>query len=280
MIGSLPLGFAQPLVLLGLLSLPILWWLLRLLPLRPRRIDFPPTRLLFEIAPKEETPARTPWWLTLLRLTLAALVIIAAAGPLWNPPLATADRAAPLLILVDDGWPAASAWDARLRTADEMIARAEADNRGVAVLPMTETERDISLQIAGAARVQIKQIKPKPYGIERTDALPMIERFLASSPNVEVIWLSDGVDLGKGSGFVDGLKQILGSHPLTVVQGGLPVSHALAAADNAAGALTVKVLRAQTNPGDTGLVSAIDLKGLPVGEAPFSFKSGERDADA
>ncbi|MGC1849226.1 MAG: DUF4159 domain-containing protein, partial [Pseudolabrys sp.] len=54
----------------------------------------------------------------------------------------------------------------------------------------------------------------------------------------------------------------------------------LAAADNAAGALTVKVLRAQTAAGDVGTVSAIDLKGLPLGEAPFSFKSGEREADA
>ena len=280
MIGSLPLGFAQPLVLLGLLSLPILWWLLRLVPPRPRRIDFPPTRLLFEIAPKEETPARTPWWLTLLRLTLAALVIVAAAGPLWNPPLATVDRASPLLILLDDGWPAASTWDARLRTADEMIARAEADNRAVAVLPISETERDISLQVAGAARVQIKQIKPKPYGVDRTDALPAIERFLASAPNVEVIWLSDGVDLGKGGSFVEGLKRIIGNHPLTVVDGGLPIVHALTAADNAAGALTVKVLRTQTSPGDLGTVNAIDLKGLPLGEAPFSFKSGERETDA
>ena len=49
MIAGLPLGFAQPLVLLGLLSLPVLWWLLRLVPPRPRRIDFPPTRLLFDI---------------------------------------------------------------------------------------------------------------------------------------------------------------------------------------------------------------------------------------
>ncbi len=280
MIGSLPLGFAQPLVLLGLLSLPILWWLLRLVPPRPRRIDFPPTRLLFEIAPKEETPARTPWWLTLLRLTLAALVIIAAAGPLWNPPIATLDRATPLLIFLDDGWPAASTWDARLRTADEMIARAEADNRGVAVLPISETERDISLQVAGAARVQIKQIKPRPYGVDRTDALPAIERFLASAPNLEVIWLSDGVDLGKGAAFVEGLKRIIGNRPLTVVEGGLPIAHALTAADNAAGALTVKVLRTQTSPGDVGTVNAIDLKGLPLGEAPFSFKSGERETDA
>src|SRR5262249_10336549 len=52
MIPGLPLGFAQPLVLLGLLSLPVLWWLLRLIPPQPRRIAFPPTRLLFDIAPR------------------------------------------------------------------------------------------------------------------------------------------------------------------------------------------------------------------------------------
>ncbi len=55
------------------------------------------------------------------------------------------------------------------------------------------------------------------------------------------------------------------------------------AADNAAGALTVKVLRTQSGsagPADNGLVNAIDLKGLPLGEAPFSFKSGEHEADA
>src|ERR1700744_1380809 len=94
--GLLPIGFAEPLVLVGLLTLPVLWWLLRLIPPRPRRIDFPPTRLLLDIAPKEETPARTPWWLTVLRLLLAALIIVAAAGPLWHPPLATTSTRAPL----------------------------------------------------------------------------------------------------------------------------------------------------------------------------------------
>ncbi|MEP7029921.1 MAG: BatA domain-containing protein, partial [Pseudolabrys sp.] len=280
MIGSLPLGFAQPLVLLGLLSLPILWWLLRLVPPRPLRINFPPTRLLFEIAPKEETPSRTPWWLTLLRLTLAALVIIAAAGPLWNPPLTTASRAAPILIMLDDGWAAAASWDARLRTADELIARAEADNRGVAVLPLSETARDISMQIAGAARVQIKQLKPKPHGVDRTEALPLIERFLNAAPDVEIVWLSDGVDLGKGAAFIDGLKRIMGSHPITVVAGGIEPARALAAAENAAGALTVKVLRAQSGGNGNGIVSAIDLKGLALGEAPFAFKSGDLEAEA
>src|SRR5476651_1252933 len=110
MIG-LPLGFTSPFLLLALLALPVLWWVLRLVPPRPRRISFPPTRMLFDIAPKEETPARTPWWLTLLRLTLAAALIIAASGPFWNPPIATSQTKTPLALLIDDGWTAAAAWE-------------------------------------------------------------------------------------------------------------------------------------------------------------------------
>ena len=131
MIAGLPLAFAQPLLLLGLLSLPVLWWLLRVMPPRPRRIEFPPTRLLFDIAPKEETPSRTPWWLTLLRLAAAALVILAAAGPIWNPQTGLAGSSAPLVILLDDGWSAAASWDARIKAADELIANADNDRRGV-----------------------------------------------------------------------------------------------------------------------------------------------------
>src|SRR5258707_236837 len=127
MIPWLPLGFAQPLVLLGLLSLPVLWWLLRMIPPQPRRIDFPPTRLLFQIKPKEETPRRTPWWLTLLRLTLATLVILAAAGPLWNPPIEGTTSRAPIALMIDDSFVAAGTWEARIRTAEDLIGRAGTD---------------------------------------------------------------------------------------------------------------------------------------------------------
>src|SRR5580692_5482429 len=211
MIGSLPLGFAQPLVLIGLLTLPALWWLLRLIPPRPRRIDFPPTRLLLEIAPKEETPARTPWWLTLMRLALAALVIFAAAGPLWHPPLATSvNSSAPIGILIDDGWAAASTWDARMRTADDIIARAADDRRAVALIPLSNGPHDISFEPAESARVRLHQIQPVPYTVPRAEALPALSRFLANTHDVELVWLSDATDLGHGSDFVKGLTQALG----------------------------------------------------------------------
>ena len=274
------MGFAQPLVLLGLFSLPVLWWLLRLIPPRPRRVEFPPTRLLFDIKPKEDTPARTPWWLTLLRLLLATLVILAAAGPLWNPPVATTTGATPIALLIDDGFGAAASWDARLRTADDILARAEADNRGVALIPLGQTTRDISLQRPAAARVRLKQLKPVPHAVERTDALPAISRLLAATPEMEVIWLSDGTDLGRGSEFVSGLASVTQGRSVSVVTGGLPTAHALAAADNAAGALTVKVLRASTGGTEDGVIRALDLKGLPLGEARFAFKADERETDA
>jgi hypothetical protein len=277
---GLPLGFAQPLVLLGLLSLPVLWWILRLIPPRPRRVEFPPTRLLFDIKPKEDTPARTPWWLTLLRLMLATLVILAAAGPLWNPPVATTTGATPIALLIDDGFGAAASWDARLRTADDIVARAEADNRGVAIVPLGEATRDISLQLPAAARVRLKQLKPLPYAVERTDALPTISRLLAAAPDMEVVWLSDGVDLGRGSEFVTGLATATQGRTVSIVAGGLPTAHALASADNAAGSLTVKVLRASTGGTEDGIIRALDLKGLPLGETRFAFRDDERETEA
>jgi hypothetical protein len=280
MIGGLPLGFAQPLVLIGLLTLPVLWWLLRMIPPRPRRIDFPPTRLLLEIAPGEETPARTPWWLTLLRLALAALIIIAAAVPIWHPRAAATHGGGPVAILIDDGWAAAASWEARLRTADDIIARAEDDRRPIALIPLSEGPHDISLEPASSARVRLHQMKPKPHTIARDEALPAIARFLAGTHDAEVVWLSDGVDVGRGGEFIKSLAQTLQQHPILIIDGGIPGARALTAADNAAGGLSVKILRATTGAEDTGMVRALDLKGLPLGEASFTFKVDDRETDA
>jgi hypothetical protein len=280
MISALSLGFTEPLVLTGLITLPALWWLLRLIPPRPRRIDFPPTRLLFAIVPREETPARTPWWLTLLRLTLAATIIIAAAGPLWHPPVAATKTYAPLAILFDDGWTAASTWEARLRTADDVIMRAADDRRAVALLPLSQGARDISLETADSARVRLQQIKPVPYRVDRAEALPSLSRFLSTNPEIELVWLSDGIDLGNGAAFVTSLEQTVGQHPLTIVTGGIAQPRALNGAENAAGALGVKVLRATPGAPDTGTVRALDLKGLPLSEAQFAFKPADRETEA
>jgi hypothetical protein len=279
MIAGLPLSFAEPLMLLGLLSLPVLWWLLRVMPPRPRRIEFPPTRLLFDITPKEETPSRTPWWLTALRLAAAALIILAVAGPIWNPQTSLAGSRAPLVILLDDGWSAASRWDERVKAADELIANADSNRRGVAVVSLSEPARDITIMPGGTARVALRQLAPKPYSIDRAETLPAIERFLKATGDSEIVWLSDGVDTGRGAEFLQGLGKTIGDRTLTIVEGGIPSALALVAAENAAAKMTVKVLRTHGGVA-AGVVRALDQKGSPIGEAHYAFAPSERETEA
>src|ERR1700687_2198663 len=106
------LAFASPWLLAALAVLPVLWWLLRVTPPAPRRLRFPAIRLLLGLVPREETPARTPLWLILLRMVLAGLVTLGLAQPLLNPNAKFA-AGGPLVLVVDNGWGAAHDWPAR-----------------------------------------------------------------------------------------------------------------------------------------------------------------------
>ena len=108
------IGFLQPWVLAALAALPAIWWLLRLTPPSPQVVVFPPTRLLKDLKSTEETPAHSPWWLTTLRMLLAALLIFALARPVLNPERETVAGSGPLLLVVDNGWASAAHWAERL----------------------------------------------------------------------------------------------------------------------------------------------------------------------
>ncbi len=130
-LGSL--AFVSPWLLVALAALPIIWWLLRVTPPAPRRIAFPAIRLLLGLVPREETPARTPLWLILLRMLLAALVILAVAHPLLNPQAHLASTG-PIVLVVDDGWAAAHDWPARQAALAELLAEAEREDRQVVLV--------------------------------------------------------------------------------------------------------------------------------------------------
>jgi len=53
------LSFGAPWILAALVLLPAIWFLLRVTPPLPRRVVFPPLRLLLGLKDTEETP-RTP----------------------------------------------------------------------------------------------------------------------------------------------------------------------------------------------------------------------------
>jgi hypothetical protein len=79
------IAFGAPWLLLGLLDLPVLWFLLRAVPPAPIKRRFPAVSLLLGLKDTEVEADKTPWWLMLLRMLAVAAVIIGFAGPVLNP---------------------------------------------------------------------------------------------------------------------------------------------------------------------------------------------------
>ena len=158
------LSFGAPWVLAGLLVLPLLWWLLKVTPPQPRRIAFPPLRLLLGLKNEEQTPAHTPWWLLLLRLAAAALLISALAEPLLGRAPQVAGSG-PLVLVIDNGWSAAKGWDERQGVIADLLRGAQ--DRPVAIVatagnaPHTSSGLTLNSRTLSAAKVAIGNLHEK-----------------------------------------------------------------------------------------------------------------------
>lgn len=276
-----PLAFAQPFLLLALATLPVLWWLLRVTPPAPRRLSFPAVRLLLGLAPPQETPARTPWWLLALRLAAAACVILALAQPLLNPS-AKLTGSGPVLLVVDDGWAAARNWTARQALLDSVLSQAERQQRSVMLLstaakPLDQADDDDGLLTPEAARRLAAGLKPKPWPVDRRAVIDRLAG-LDVRGSAHVVWLSDGLDDGQARALAARL-QVLGR--LDVVRdavGDLP--RLLQPPEHLSSSLVVKVRRASERGEDRANLIASGEDGRLIARLPVTFAAGEREAAA
>ncbi|RFB79291.1 DUF4159 domain-containing protein [Methylovirgula sp. 4M-Z18] len=265
---GLPLAFTVPAVLLCLLGLPVLYYLLRITPPRPEQVPFPPLKLILDLKPKDETPVRTTWWLLLLRLALAALLILAMAGPIWNPRHILTPGRGPLLVLLDDGWPAAPDWATRMTTASDQIGAAGAENRLTALALTSDGARDIAPDDSAKLVEQLRARKPQPFVPDRMATLGAVQKFLSAHSDANIVWICDDLDVGGGRAFAAALAA---ASPHVTVLTGRHADLAIASTENAAAGLTAHLLRRDTGGVQSGKLVALDLKGLSLGEAPFDF---------
>jgi len=237
-------SFVSPWVLVGLLSLPALWWLLRIMPPAPRRIDFPALRLLIGLQTDEKTPNNAPWWLILLRLLAAAAVIVAFAHPVLNPtnPL---PASGPLVLVVDDDWSSAGGWDRRIDVLTDLVDEAGRANKQVFLATTASTDGappvDRGILRPPQAKAILQSLAPKPWPGNRTDVLSMIETWQIDG-SANVVWASNGLTHDGYGDFAESLQR-LGS--LTVLAPEAPDGPlALSSPEKGATELVFKVRRA------------------------------------
>ncbi len=188
---------ATPLMLLGLLSLPLLWWLLRAVPPSPRPQSFPAMRLLAGLQAQRREARRAPLWLLLLRLLAVALLVVGLAQPILVPPQGPA---APshhkLLILLDDGWAAASDWPQRVAALDALLDHAGRAGQQVRLLDTTgglgTTAGEITSPMpASDMRAAIDAARPRSWNTDRARAARRLEA--ADGLDGDIVYLSDGL---------------------------------------------------------------------------------------
>jgi len=262
--------FAAPLALFGLFALPLIYWLLRVTPPRPREIVFPPTQILRDLPREKETPSKTPWWLLLLRIALAALIALAMAGPVWSPVAAGVAASGPTLIALDDGWSAAPTWERRVAAVSTVLEAAARAGTPVALWPLSEGAREPQIADAAGAKDRLRTARPKPFLPDRRAAAERVASFVRAHAKARIVWIADGLEQGEARSFAQALQEAAKAGASLEVFVEAHAALALVAPQNDSQRLNVDVLRASAQSAQ-GVVDALDSRGRVFASAPFEF---------
>lgn len=275
-----PISFVQPWLLLGLAALPLLYWLIRATPPAPMTVRFPALRLLRELQPDEETPARTPWWLLVLRMILVGLIVVACAGPVINPTVGLPGTG-PVLLMVDNGWAAGRNWTARQAALAQAIDAAERADRPLRVLATAGEGGGPAPAISGLlrpadARGWADQLVPRPWPTDRQVVLDGITDLSAASAT-ETLWFSDGLDSPETAAIVESLRRL---GRLTVFAPAAGVSPLLLRPPQTEGSdLSFAIEQASSTLDRSGVLRLVGDDGRILERRPFSFPADGGNAN-
>lgn len=198
-----PIGFATPWLLWGLLVLPLLWLLLRAVPPAPKRLRFSGVALLLGLKDTDAQAAATPWWLMLLRMGAIAALILAFAGPVLNPKIEDA-YTGPMILLVDGTWADAPIWAAQMSRIDDILERADRNDRLVAFVVATDLPSGgLSFKPARDWRAALAGMQPAAYA---PDAAELTQAIVGLDRTANTTWLSSGADFEGRSEVLEALQ--------------------------------------------------------------------------
>ena len=198
-----------PLLLLGLLTLPALWWLVRATPPAPQDQRFPSLLILNRLTARREDAARSPLWLLLLRMAAVALVIFGLARPVLTPHQAETGNG-PLTLVFDDGWAAIPHWNERISAALALGETAIRNGQDVTLLhaaraPDGAMPEAFTTHDAHALSEHLSRLRPQPWPTDRQALASLLQQRNLSGQRVMI--LSDGLAANGDNALHDALAK-------------------------------------------------------------------------
>ncbi len=215
------LTFLTPLGLVALAFVPLVWWLLRVSPPRPRSIHLPTYFLLKDIHHQVKTPAHTPWWILLLRTMIVVLCILAFSEPVQNlKDSMPGSSSGSVLLVIDNDWAAAAHWNDRLQKAREILKQIQQSKRSVILMTTALSPADGKLSMTnptdpGSAVSWLEALSPQPWAHDHDAALNLLNERRGTLNVTHAVFLSDGTESLATEKFLKALEDAAGS--LTIV---------------------------------------------------------------
>ncbi len=261
------MSWAAPWMLLGFTLLPLLWWLMRLQPPTPRTQIFPALALLGANT-HQSAQQRLPWWLMLLRLLLAACVILGLAGPRWRDT-SLRQPALKQTLVIDTGWTAASRFEDMRRRALQALDTHSSASTQIRLIPTATAPTRLPDWISPSlAKRRIEKLVPMPWAANRA----MLTKWPATG---DMIWISDGLDQASARALINWGKK---SGAVTVYEAArLPPAQIRRVVQNPAG-LDVTVAQPPTLQPRSYTVTARNTDGSSAAFASITMAAGQTTA--
>ncbi|MEZ5970063.1 MAG: DUF4159 domain-containing protein [Hyphomonas sp.] len=274
-----PFLLGAPWALAALIALPVLWWILRATPPAPKDIELPSLRILEGAEPQEETPARTPWWVWLIRTLAVLAAIIGLAQPVYAPGAQndTAEGSGPLLIVIDNGWPSAPRWGELINAA---TATLDTGDRDAPVHLLLTAPQQLNADPAERmsrtdAAKRLASLRPLAWNTDRKDALARLDA--SGLKPARIFWASDGLESGTGRAFAVDLAS---RAPLTVFAAPPRGPVAITGISSETDSVSVTLRRVDLQVTGRAFVSAMTIDGSALATSEVSFASGATEATA
>jgi hypothetical protein len=277
-------SFLLPSALIGLMALPLLWWLLKVTPPRPQRIVFPPLKIMADLIPEKLSAQKTPWWLLLLRLFALLVAIMILAGPFWQRPqsaISVSDK--PLILMMDTSALAAPDWDVRIKAAVETLDQAQRINRNVIVVTTTDgiihSHNDFSGEPAPIAIERVRALKPQGLIPLPDHLIQTLDDLAQALPQTDVTWIASHVtihDLNTDQ-FSRSLSRFAS---VTIHHAPDHMLIGIRDAQQTAQGLVMHLTRSSSSAPSSITLTARDAQGLVTGQANAVFEAEARETTA
>jgi len=271
--------FGAPWLLLTLALLPTFWWLLRLTPPHPEKEVFPPLKILAKITDFAGSAQKSPWWLTLLRLIIAGLIILALAQPALRPKPVNLTEDTPLLLIIDNSFAAAASWQQHRKIAETLIEQAKSKEIFL-VATADPTNQEISALTSQEALKKLATLEVKPLPANRKAMFAKIAGLFSKTEQAfDIAYLTDGLaEPGDREGF-ETLKT-LNAKQIFWYQGDIQGLIGITSIANNSQALEVTLVRPMQSQSRSIALIANDIKGRVIGQTTAVFKANRDIAQA